>query len=222
MRLRKKKLEMILSRLSPHPNPDPRLEQYELSPKSAARMIIWAWEKGDIEGRRVCDLGCGTGILTVSAALCGAISVCGIDLDPVALKIARENINIAEESSGLEVSNRVELKRIDVTKIDLQGAGTFDTVVQNPPFGVQRRSSDRVFIRKALELAPTAYSLHKRNIDVDRFIRTYVDQQGGVVQDKIEIDLPIRHTFGFHRKPSYVVSADLFMIRRRNVDAKEA
>ncbi len=215
MRLRKKKLEMILSQLSRHTSPKPALEQYQLSPEGAARAVIWAWDNGDVEGKRVCDLGCGTGMLTIGASLSGARDVCGIDLDPSALEIARENINIAEKASGLEIGNRIELKRIDVAELDVRSMGSFDTVVQNPPFGVQRRSSDRIFIRKALELAQTVYSLHKHNPDVERFIRGYAGQLGGKVQGKIAVDVPIPHQFEFHRKPSVVVAADFYLIRRK-------
>lgn len=221
MRLRKKKLEMILSHLLNHPSPDPKLEQYNLSPRAAAEAVTWAWDNGHIEERKVCDLGCGTGILSLSAALSGARKVLGVDLDPVALDVARENINIADRTSGLRVSGRIELKQTDVALIDARALGAFDTVIQNPPFGVQLRTSDRIFLRKALELAPIIYSLHKKNADVEKFIRVYVDQLGGVVQGKISIDVPIPHQFSFHRKPSYIVAADLFLIRRKDFDQEK-
>lgn len=43
-------------------------------------------------GDRVTDLGTGTGILAMAAALCGAGSVLATDIDPVAVKVAAENI----------------------------------------------------------------------------------------------------------------------------------
>ena len=38
--------------------------------------------------------------------------------------------------------------------------GGFDTVLQNPPFGVQTREADRAFLVKALEVGKAVYSLH--------------------------------------------------------------
>jgi putative methylase len=221
MRLRKRNLEIILSKFSPHPRPAAELEQYELTPEAAAKIVTYAFDRGDIQGRRVCDLGCGTGRLALAAAICGAREVLCVDIDPVALNTLRENINIAERSSPVTVRTRVKLKQTDVAQVDVESTGVFDTVVQNPPFGVQRSSSDRVFLRKALELAPFVYSLHKRGDSVERFILAYVSQLGGEVEGKIPIDFHIPHQFDFHRKPRYTVEADLFMIRRKDYVAEE-
>jgi putative methylase len=221
MRLRRKRLEIALSHLLRHPSPSPRLEQYDLSAPAAADVVFWAWRNGDIEDRAVCDLGCGTGILSLGAALAGARRVCGVDLDPLALKVARENRNIAEKASGLTIGDRIELRQIEVGAIEARTLGAFDTVIQNPPFGVQQRSSDRVFIRKALELAPTVYSLHKRSPEVERFMLGYLNEIGGRVDAKMDVDLVIPHQFRFHRKRKYTVAAEMFLMRRRVVDSAE-
>jgi putative methylase len=213
---------MVLSHLRRHPSPSPRLEQYDLTPQAAAEAVVWAWGNGDIEERRVCDLGCGAGMLSLASALSGAKSVHGVDLDPVALDTLRENINIAERESRLEIRSIIELEQIDVAGLQASTLGEFDTVIQNPPFGVQQRSSDRVFLEKALELAPTVYSLHKRNADVERFILAHVSRLGGTVRDKMGVEVTIPHQFAFHTKPRYVVGADLFLIRRRDIDAEKA
>jgi len=42
-------------------------------------------------GARVLDYGCGSGILAIAAARLGARSVAGVDVDPLALRAAREN-----------------------------------------------------------------------------------------------------------------------------------
>lgn len=43
-------------------------------------------------GARVIDVGTGSGILAIGAALLGAREVLAIDIDPVAVKVARENV----------------------------------------------------------------------------------------------------------------------------------
>ena len=43
-------------------------------------------------GERVIDVGTGSGILAIGAALLGAREVTAIDIDPMAVKVARENI----------------------------------------------------------------------------------------------------------------------------------
>lgn len=49
------------------------------------------FEFGDIEGRNVLDLGCGTGMLGIAAGILGAGNVVGLDIDPGALSAASEN-----------------------------------------------------------------------------------------------------------------------------------
>jgi ribosomal protein L11 methyltransferase len=50
------------------------------------------WLEANLQpGHRVLDYGCGSGVLAIAAAKLGARSVTGVDIDPVALRTAREN-----------------------------------------------------------------------------------------------------------------------------------
>ena len=53
-------------------------------------------------GERVIDVGTGSGILAIGAALLGASDVLAIDIDPVAVRVAKENI----AHNGLEAKIR--------------------------------------------------------------------------------------------------------------------
>ena len=57
------------------------------------RMCIKALEKYIKKDSTVFDVGCGSGILAIVAAKLGAKSVVGVDLDPVAVESAKENIS---------------------------------------------------------------------------------------------------------------------------------
>ena len=46
----------------------------------------------DLKGRKVVDVGTGTGILAILAAMCGATDVTGIEIDPFAFENAVENV----------------------------------------------------------------------------------------------------------------------------------
>lgn len=73
-------------------------------------------------GIKAMDLGTGTGILAIAAALLGAKDVLATDIDPVAVRIARENARINH------VDGIVRTAEADV----LQGIGeTADLVVAN-------------------------------------------------------------------------------------------
>jgi len=63
-------------------DPQVGLEQYPTPPDLAAHLIHVADLQGDVEGQRVIDLGTGTGMLALGAALRGPASVVGIDVDP--------------------------------------------------------------------------------------------------------------------------------------------
>ena len=56
-----KKLEMTLQRLAGFTRPRPSLEQDQTPAPLAARLLYHALMNGDIEDRRVCDLGSGHG-----------------------------------------------------------------------------------------------------------------------------------------------------------------
>jgi ribosomal protein L11 methyltransferase len=57
------------------------------------RLVIGLLEKYIKEGQRVLDVGCGSGILAICAAKLGAKECKAYDIDPVAVKVARENIS---------------------------------------------------------------------------------------------------------------------------------
>ncbi|MEM3851926.1 MAG: METTL5 family protein [Methanomassiliicoccales archaeon] len=151
--MRKKELEFKLQELKTYTNPKPSLEQYTTPADIASSMIYEAALAGDITGRKVADLGCGVGTLSIGAALMGAAMVWGFDYDREAIQIAREN---ASKILGVENQGRILFQEKDIAEVE----GDFDTVVQNPPFGAQSRNADIPFIRKAAELADVIYTLY--------------------------------------------------------------
>ena len=100
------------------------LEQYPSTPHLAACMVHTAEERfEDIEGthcphshpahptsttagKTVADLGCGTCMLSIAAAIVGAGSVLGVDIDPNALEIAAANVEGFEASPLLQYSTQ--------------------------------------------------------------------------------------------------------------------
>lgn len=70
----------------------------------------------------VLDVGCGSGILSIAAALLGIKNILGVDIDPVAVDVSRENV----ELNGF--SDVVKIQYGDLTKgIDYKA----DVVVAN-------------------------------------------------------------------------------------------
>lgn len=63
------------------------------------RLVIALMEKHLKAGSRVLDIGCGSGILSICAAKLGAGFCAAYDIDPVAVRVARENIAASGEAS---------------------------------------------------------------------------------------------------------------------------
>jgi len=97
--VKKKELEMILQRVPSFKNPSPQLEQYLTPAGIAADIIFIVHQFGDVEGKTVLDLGCGTGIFSVGAFVAGAEKVIGIDVDKESIGIARKY----SEKNGMEI-----------------------------------------------------------------------------------------------------------------------
>lgn len=85
-------------------------------------MCALLMEKADCNGKKVLDVGTGSGILAIAAAALGSDDVLGVDIDPVAVKIANENV---ERNNFRDM---VKIKLGDLTKgIDYKA----DIVVAN-------------------------------------------------------------------------------------------
>jgi len=198
--MKKRKLEMVLQGLRPLATRSPGLEQYA-TPAGIAADILWeAYGAGDIEGKAVADLGCGNGIFSIGAKLMGASRVFAIDVDPEAIKVARGN------ASALNLD--IEFLACGVESAE----GSFDTVIQNPPFGAQRKHADRAFIKKSLELAPKVYSLHLEG--TEDFVSRMVNRLGGASEPVKRFKFEIPYAFEFHRKKSETLSVVLFKFER--------
>ncbi len=56
------------------------------------RLTLAALEDHLQPGMRVADVGCGSGILSIAAGLLGAKSILSLDIDPIAVRTTRENL----------------------------------------------------------------------------------------------------------------------------------
>ena len=198
--MKKQQLEIALQQLRPFETQSEMLEQYS-TPANVAADVVWdAYAEGDIQGRSVADLGCGNGVLSIAAKLMGASEVLGVDVDPAALKVASSNAT----SLGLDIT----FTEGDVLSVK----GKFDTVIQNPPFGSQKKHADRAFIKKSLELAPRVYSLH--NAGTETFVARMVDSLGARCRPVKRFKFEIPFSFEFHKKPKETFSMVLLKFER--------
>ena len=87
------------------------------------RLCLETLEKHISDGKTVLDIGCGSGILSIASLLLGAKSAVGVDIDPLAVKTAREN----GELNGF---TEPKFKVFEGNLVD-KVSGKFDVVVAN-------------------------------------------------------------------------------------------
>lgn len=87
------------------------------------RMCMAHLEKYINKESRVLDVGCGSGILSITSLLIGAKEVMGVDIDPVAVKVAIENGEMNNFTAPQYVIKRGNL-------VD-EAEGKYDVIVAN-------------------------------------------------------------------------------------------
>ncbi|HIH86887.1 MAG TPA: methyltransferase [Methanosarcinales archaeon] len=197
--MKQRQLEILLEQVAVFESPSPSLEQYTTPATIAAELLYFALMKGDLVDT-VYDLGCGTGILAIGAALLDTPDVVGFDIDMKALITARQSAKKLGVDVGFVCSGIRDVP------------GRVHTVIMNPPFGAQVRASDRPFLVRALEVADVVYSIH--NEGSYEFIKKFINP--AVITDRYNIGFPLRRTFKFHKKDIEVVNAEIYRIENRS------
>ncbi|MBZ3935759.1 METTL5 family protein [Methanimicrococcus blatticola] len=214
MKLRK--LEMALEKVEGFESPNVGYEQYKTPAVVAAPFLHLAFMSGDIEGKTVYDLGCGTGILSIGAAILGASEVTGFDIDESAVLGAKNNAALmCSEIQGSESEFDIDFIVSNVSniseKIESGELKRADTILMNPPFGAQEKGNDRPFLEAALAAGNVIYSIHNKGSRafIEKFIKP------AVVTDCFITDFPIRKTFDFHKKDILSIDVEIYRIESR-------
>ena len=199
----KSSLAIVLSRLGGFESPKVRQEQYIMDSEIGASALWSAYQQGDIEGKAIADLGCGTGMLGIGALLLGAKQALFVDFDEKALEVAKTNLS-KMKSEGYRLG-KADFIRKDIEKLEEIKA---EVVVQNPPFGTKVKHIDAVFLKKALEIAPIVYSFHKS--ETKAFLERFSAQNNAQITHFFDFKFPIKATFEFHRRKIRRVNVTCF------------
>jgi ribosomal protein L11 methyltransferase len=120
-----------------------RLQQVIIEPSTgfgtghhqSTRLCLQALQAIDLAGRRVLDLGTGSGVLAIAAAVLGADSVLALDDDCDAVDAARENVRL----NGVDA--RVSVRQAD---LKVTGPHTSDVVLANLTGAMLMRYADSI------------------------------------------------------------------------------
>ena len=199
--MKKKELELLLEKVEMFSSPKPNLEQYKTPASIAADLLFLAYGFHDIQGRMVMDLGCGTGIFAIGAAILHASHVIAIDCDKESIKQA--------EYVAKKLDLDIEFRRADVSTV----TDHVDTVVMNPPFGAQKKNlhADRTFIETATRIAKVTYSIHLDHtlFFIEKLLRS-LNMKGTILQ---RYQFPLPAQFSFHSKIKDIVNVSLLQIK---------
>ncbi|MBN1275535.1 RsmD family RNA methyltransferase [Candidatus Woesearchaeota archaeon] len=201
-------LAVLLSKLDTFENPKARLEQHA-TPSEAAATILWdARTKGLIEGKRVLDLGAGTGILGIGALILGAAHVDFIEKDPSLKEAIERNISTMQEETDA-ITGTHDVIIADATATEPPRA---DLVVTNPPFGTKERHADTRFLEQAFTAAGECYSFHKSSTDA--YLEEWFRRRGITVAQRFPFLFNLPNTMPQHEKQACKVPVTCWHARK--------
>ena len=201
----KRELEGQLAVVAGFEDPQAALEQYPTPPALAAHVIHLADLHDDIEGRTVLDLGTGTGMLTLGAALRGPARVIAVELDDGPLATAVEN------RRRVGTRTPIHWLQADATRLPLSIPEPV-TVVMNPPFGAQngQAGADRDFLSAVGDMASVSYSVH--NAGSKGFIEAFAADNGGEVTHAFSAAFAVDNQFEHHDEERSEVDTEVYRI----------
>ena len=198
----KKELEIFVESLPTFRRPKLRLEQYPTDAAVVAAAVWDAYMRGLIDA--VLDLGCGTGRFALAAAVMGARRVLCVDVDPEALKTAKE----AADAHGFHA---VDFLAADAPTLALRRG--FAVAFQNPPFGIwSGRGTDVAFLAAAVKHADVVYTIHK--LPTLQYVKETVERWGYRLEVVDTAVLNIKPMYRHHRKRIHKVEVFLARVTR--------
>ena len=200
----KSQLEAALQAVGDFESPERDLEQYRTPASVAAHLIALADLQGDIQDRTVIDLGSGTGMLAIGAALRSPSRVVGVEIDDSAITVAREN------ETKVGAGQSIDWVRGDVTRSPVDLAGS--TVVANPPFGAHEdnRHADRDVLGTIATGADVSYTIH--NSGSREFLEAFTMDNGGRITHAYGVEFYVPQQFRHHEAESHEIQAELFRV----------
>lgn len=104
----------------------------------STRLILAALASSPPRDKAVLDLGCGSGVLSVTAALLGAGDVLALDVDPEAVRVTRSN------ARRNQVGSRVDARLGTAATLGPAWQGRFDLALVNVTAGVHAQVAGEV------------------------------------------------------------------------------
>jgi len=212
--INKKDLISLIQQTNGFLNPKIELEQYCIDAQSAVDIVFFAGvEFNDIKNKLVIDLGAGTGRLSIACAYLRASYVLSVDIDINALRILKENIKgLGLEDIVLPLCS--DVNRFEIVKQVLPNKMHI-TTIENPPFGVQKKTADRFFLQKAFSFSDVVYSIHLANQKVHQFLTKFIKKFNWEIDHVFPFQLKLKRTYEFHKQKTKSVDVNVYRFKRK-------
>lgn len=191
----KKQLEIELSKIiDDFKEPKIKFEQYMTPPEIAAFMIHYAWMKGEIENKKIIDIGAGTGMLGIGAAFLGG-NVTMIEIDKDAFEILKNNVAKTDH----------EIRLINKNIFDFDFDEEYDTALINPPFGIKSENKDMDFIVEASKISKHIFSLHDGSESNINNIKSLFEKNNLEIIESLIMDFSLKSTYPWHEEKNKIL-----------------
>ncbi|MEC8704989.1 MAG: METTL5 family protein [Asgard group archaeon] len=195
----KKQLEIELSKIiDDFKEPKIKFEQYMTPPEIAAFMIHYAWMKGEIENKKIIDIGAGTGMLGIGAAFLGG-NVTMIEIDKDAFEILKNNVAKTDH----------EIRLINKNIFDFDFDEEYDTALINPPFGIKSKNKDMDFIVKASKISKHIFSIHDGSESNKNNIKSLFEKHNLKIIESLMMDFSLKSTYPWHEEKNKILKVML-------------
>ncbi|NDB28084.1 methyltransferase domain-containing protein [archaeon] len=195
----KKQLEIELSKIiDDFKEPKIKFEQYMTPPEIAAFMIHYAWMKGEIENKKIIDIGAGTGMLGIGAAFLGG-NVTMIEIDKDAYEILKNNVAKTDH----------EIRLINKNIFDFDFDEKYDTALINPPFGIKSKNKDMDFIVKASKISKHIFSIHDGSESNINNIKSLFEKHNLKIIESLMMDFSLKSTYPWHEEKNKILKVML-------------
>lgn len=195
----KKQLEIELSKIiDDFKEPKIKFEQYMTPPEIAAFMIHYAWMKGEIENKKIIDIGAGTGMLGIGAAFLGG-NVTMIEIDKDAYEILKNNVAKTDH----------EIRLINKNIFDFDFDEEYDTALINPPFGIKSENKDMDFIVEASKISKHIFSIHDGSESNINNIKSLFEKHNLKIIESLMMDFSLKSTYPWHEEKNKILKVML-------------
>ncbi len=201
-----KEIGIIISQLSGFTTPSRKIEQYETDGETINFFLTKALR--DIRDSMILDLGSGTGFLSFACALAGAKFVLGVEIDKNALIVSKYNLQ-----KILEIGYEIRVSFICCDVENFYPKKKFDVCVMNPPFGIQKKFADRIFLKKAFETSDIIWTFLSK--DSKPFVEAFANENEFEISQYFKTKIQLKKKFHFHKKKTEFIEVDLYRIQRK-------